>query len=237
MDCVRPAVNGGSGSVGMGVHFTCHFLSHIFPSLWPVLHTVGREKCGKLTIRIHGKKLRLYIYKKELKWRPKFCLVPRSVQFSSFWKKGIVQKKKESLLFRSVPLFSSFVQFRMPGMHSSFQRRLVTLENVFNREMKSEWMHSSIQRRLVTLENVFDREMNCECIHHFREDWLLWRTFLIGKWIVNVFIISEKIGYSGERFRSGNELWMYSSFQRRLVTLENVLVVWCGCGRHWTCLA
>ena len=38
-----------------------------------------------------------------------------------------------------------------------------------------------------------------ECIHHFRDDWL---------------------GYSEERFRSGNE--EYSSFQRRLVTLENV---------------
>ena len=101
--------------------------------------------------------------------------------------------------------------------------------------------YSSFQRRLVTLENVFDGEM--KSIHHFREDWLLWRTFSIKKWRVNVFInsekigwslwrtfltgkwrvfiISEKIGYSGERFWSGNE-WMYSSFQRRLVTLENV---------------
>ena len=33
---------------------------------------------------------------------------------------------------------------------------------------------------------------------------------------MNVFIISEKIGYSGDRFRLGNE--EYSSFQRRLVT-------------------
>ena len=41
--------------------------------------------------------------------------------------------------------------------------------------------------------------MENECIHHFKEDWL---------------------GYSGERFRSGNE--EYSSFQRRLVTLESV---------------
>ena len=133
--------------------------------------------------------------------------------------------------------------------YSSFQRRLVTLENVFDRKMKSihqfredwlgysgerfqsgneEWMYSSFQGRLVTLENVFDREMKSECIHHFREDWSLWRTFSIGKW--RVFIISEKIGYSGERFRLGNEEWMYSkprvsekiSLQRRLVILENV---------------
>ena len=41
--------------------------------------------------------------------------------------------------------------------------------------------YSSFQRRLVTLESIFDREMKGECIHHFREDWLLWRTFLIGK--------------------------------------------------------
>ena len=105
---------------------------------------------------------------------------------------------------------------------------------------------------------------------HFREDWVLWRTFSIGKWRVDVFkanhafeefegdhefqrrlhfredFISEKIGYSGERFRSGNEEWMCSkpttpsksskmttsfredfisektSFQRRFGTLENV---------------
>ena len=82
----------------------------------------------------------------------------------------------------------------------------------------NEWMYSSFQRRLITLENVFDWEMNCECIHHIREDWLgysgecfrsgnelwmhssferrlvrlLWRTFSIRKW--RVFIISEKIG-------------------------------------------
>ena len=75
------------------------------------------------------------------------------------------------------------------------------------------WMYSSFQIRLVTLENVFDREM--KSIHHFREDWLLWRTFSIGKW-VNVLIISEKIGFSGERFRSGNE-WMYSNILRDLL--------------------
>ena len=69
---------------------------------------------------------------------------------------------------------------------------------------------------------------------HFREDWVLWRMFSIGKWRVNVFkcdhafqefeddhkfqrrvhfredFISEKIGYSGEHFRWGNEEWMYS---------------------------
>ena len=83
-------------------------------------------------------------------------------------------------------------------------------------------MYSSFQRRLDTLENVFDREMKSECIHHFREDWL-WRMFSIGKWRVNVFkatsfredFISEKIG-SGERFRSGNEEWMYSNILRDL---------------------
>ena len=42
-------------------------------------------------------------------------------------------------------------------------------------------MHLSFQRRLVTQENVFDREMKGECIHHFREDRLLWKTFSIGK--------------------------------------------------------
>ena len=41
--------------------------------------------------------------------------------------------------------------------------------------------YSSFQRRLVTQENVFDREMEGECIYHFREDWLLRRTFSIGK--------------------------------------------------------
>ena len=41
-----------------------------------------------------------------------------------------------------------------------------------------------------TLENVFDREMKSECIHHFREDWL-WRTFSFGKWRVNVFKANE----------------------------------------------
>ena len=96
------------------------------------------------------------------------------------------------------------------------------------RSGNEEWMHSSFQRRLVTLENVFDWEMKSECIQshefqrrlHFREDWLLCRTFSIGKWRVNEFIISEKIG-SGERFRSGNDEWIYSSFQRRLA-LDNV---------------
>ena len=89
--------------------------------------------------------------------------------------------------------------------------------------------YSSFQRRLVTLEKVFDREMKSECIHHFREDLLLWRMFSIGKWRVsiisekiglllwrafsigtwvNAFIISEKIGHSGERFWSGNEEWV-----------------------------
>ena len=97
------------------------------------------------------------------------------------------------------------------------------------RSGNEEWMYSSFQRRLA-LENVFDREMKSECIHHFREDWL-WRTFSIGKWRVNVFkanefsigkwrvnvfIISEKIG-SGERFRLGNEEWMYSNILRDLL--------------------
>ena len=105
---------------------------------------------------------------------------------------------------------------------TSFQRRLA-LENVFDREMKGECIQS---------QRVFDQEMKSERIHHFREDWL-WRTFSIRKWRVNVFkanefsiwkwrlnvfkatsfiedFISEKIG-SGERFRSGNEEWMYSS--------------------------
>ena len=49
------------------------------------------------------------------------------------------------------------------------------LENIFDREMKSECIQS---------QRVFDREKKSECIHHFREDWL---------------------GYSGERFGSGNE--------------------------------
>ena len=61
-------------------------------------------------------------------------------------------------------------------MYSSFQRRLVTLESVFDQEMKS--IHHFREDLLVTLESVFNREMS-ECIHHFREDWL---------------------GYSGERF-------------------------------------
>ena len=84
------------------------------------------------------------------------------------------------------------------------------------RSGNEEWMYSWFQRRLA-LENVFDREMKSECIQshefqrrlHFREDWL-WRTFSIGKWRVDVFIISEKIG-SVECFRSGNEEWMYSN--------------------------
>ena len=107
---------------------------------------------------------------------------------------------------------------------TSFQRRLVTLENVFDREMKSnyhfredwllwrmfsvgKWRIFVISEKicLVTLENIFDREIKSEYIHHFREDWSLWRTFSIGKWRVNVFIISERIGHSGESFRSGNE--------------------------------
>ena len=81
-----------------------------------------------------------------------------------------------------------------------FQRRLVTLENVFDREIKSECIHHFREDWLVTPENLFDQEIKSECIHNFREDWLLWRMFSIGKLRVNVFIISEKIGYSGERF-------------------------------------
>ena len=85
--------------------------------------------------------------------------------------------------------------------------------------------NSSRSGKSGTLENIFDREMKSECIQshefqrriHFREDWLVWRTVLIGKWRVNVFIISEKIGYSGERFRSGNEEWMYSNILRDLL--------------------
>ena len=34
-------------------------------------------------------------------------------------------------------------------------------------------MYSSFHRRLVTLESVFDREMKSERIHLFREDWLV----------------------------------------------------------------
>ena len=83
-------------------------------------------------------------------------------------------------------------------------------------------MYSSLQRRLA-LKNVFIREMKSECIQshefqrrlHFREDWL-WRTLSIGKWRVNVFIISEKIG-TVECFRSGNEEWMYSNILRGLL--------------------
>ena len=60
-----------------------------------------------------------------------------------------------------------------------------------------------------------------------KSDLVLWRTFSIGKWRVNVFkanefsigkwrvnvfIISKKIG-SGERFRSGNEEWVYSKLR------------------------
>ena len=85
--------------------------------------------------------------------------------------------------------------------YSSFQRRLVIQENVFDGGNEGENVfiisekigysgerfrsgneeYSSFQRRLVTQENVFDWEMS-ECIHHFREDW-----------------------FSGEHFRSGNE--------------------------------
>ena len=38
--------------------------------------------------------------------------------------------------------------------------------------------YSSFQRRLVTQQNVFDREM--KSIHHFREDWLLRERFQSG---------------------------------------------------------
>ena len=76
--------------MGVGVHFTCHSLSHIFPSLWSVLYSVLRavekEKCGRLTIQISGGKLQLYIYKKGTE-REDPNLASFLVPFSSFWKK------------------------------------------------------------------------------------------------------------------------------------------------------
>ena len=45
-------------------------------------------------------------------------------------------------------------------------------------------MYSSFQRRLVGYSGERFRsgnEVKSECIHHFIEDWLLWRAFLIGK--------------------------------------------------------
>ena len=71
------------------------------------------------------------------------------------------------------------------------------------------------QRRLGTLENVFDREMKSECIQtyymtcykktsfqirfHFREDCVLWRTFSFGKCRVNVFKPTKGLGLLGAR--------------------------------------
>ena len=65
-------------------------------------------------------------------------------------------------------------------MYSSFQRRLVTLENVFDREMKSECIHHFREDWLLWRMFLIGK-MKSECVHHFREDWLLWRTFSIGK--------------------------------------------------------
>ena len=78
---------------------------------------------------------------------------------------------------------------------------------------------SSLHRRLGTLENVFDWEMKSECIQSQPSLQRVRRrknSSRSGKFI------SEKAGYSGECFRLGNEEWMYSSFQKRLGTLENI---------------
>ena len=73
-------------------------------------------------------------------------------------------------------------------MYSSFQRRFVGYSGECFWFGNKEWMYSLFQRRLVTLETIFYWEMS-KCSHHFREDWLLWRTFSFRKWRVNLFII------------------------------------------------
>ena len=87
IDCVRLAMSRNSG--GGGVYFTCQSLSfHIY--LWRMAQNYT------------------FIYiKRNWTWRPKFCLGPRSVQFLLKKSNGSKKKKKESLLSRSVPSFSS----------------------------------------------------------------------------------------------------------------------------------
>ena len=86
--------------------------------------------------------------------------------------------------FKANHAFEEFEDDHKFQRKTSFQRRLGTLENVFNREMKSEYVQSqprlrrvrrrprvsektSFQRRLGTLENVFVREMRSECIQTY----------------------------------------------------------------------
>ena len=83
-----------------------------------------------------------------------------------------------------------------------FQRKLGTLENVFDREMKSECIQSQPHLWRVWRQKKFKSIRKV----HFREDWVLWRTFSIGKWRVNVF----KANHAFEEFEDDHEL------QRRL---------------------
>ena len=127
------------------------------------------------------------------------------------WKTKKIQVDPESrrLVERTVQRWP-----RVPEK-TSFQRRLCTLENVFDREMKSECIQ--IQPRLprvwsrpwVSEKTSFQRSL------HFREDWVLWGTFSIGKWRVNVF----KANHAFEEFEDDHE------FQRRLHNRED-WVLW-----------
>ena len=94
--------------------------------------------------------------------------------------------------------FMSIWKENFTSEKTSFQRRPSTLDKIFDREMKSEWMYSK----------PTTPSKSSKTTKSFREA-----------------LISEKIGNSGERFRSENEEWMKknSSWSRKKTSLQRRL--------------
>ena len=101
------AVSGGSGNVGVGVHFTCQFPStFFFPyDLCSVLRTEWKEKCGAIQFELMARNYTfVYIYiTKELNVE---TLISSRSSFRSvpFEKKESLKKKKKGIVtftFRS----------------------------------------------------------------------------------------------------------------------------------------
>ena len=110
--------------MGVGVHFTCHSLSHIFPSLWSVYCTLysvpwRRKNVEGLRFKLVAGNYSFIYIKKEL--NVKTQIWPRS-SFRSvpFGKKGIVKKKGiVPLSFRS---FESFLNACSPAYNSRISK-------------------------------------------------------------------------------------------------------------------